>query len=582
MPLTTGSKLGPYEIVAPIGAGGMGEVYRAKDTRLERTVAIKVLPAHFSENAQMKQRFEREARTISSLSHPNICSIYDVGHHNGIDFLVMEYLEGQSLATRLDKGPIPVEQVLRLGIQIAEALDKAHRQGIVHRDLKPGNVMLTKSGAKLLDFGLAKYQLKETSPAASDLETRDRPLTEEGTILGTVQYMAPEQLEGKEADSRTDIFALGTLLHEMITGQRAFKGTSKAALISSILSTEPPSVSSLQPLAPAALDHVIRKCLAKDPDERWQNAHDVASELKWIAETSQSTPTTVAGKVVRRRNWERIGWAITTLLLLTAAILFYTTRAPKDKSLVRLSIVPEGETRISGQLAISPNGRSVAFVAKTLTGETTLWVRSTDWANAKKLPGTSNSIYPFWAPDNRYIGFFADGKLKKIDMLEGPPQTICEAPVGRGGSWNKDGVIIFSPNFTATTLYRVSAAGGGKPEPLFPEVHDRTTIHPQFLPDGNHFLVQVGGSLDIRGIYTGSLDSQKIKRVMANAARAEIVEPGWFLFVRENNLMASPFDLKKMETTGDSYPIVEKVSFDALITRSLFPEMASLPIRMWI
>jgi len=562
MPLTTGSKLGPYEIIAPIGAGGMGEVYRAKDTRLDRIVAIKVLPSHLSENPQMKQRFEREARTISSLSHPNICSLYDVGHHNGTDFLVMEFLEGQSLANRLDKGPLPVDQVLKYGIQIAEALDKAHRQGVVHRDLKPANIMLTKSGAKLLDFGLAKYQLKAATPTASHLETRDKPLTEEGTILGTVQYMAPEQLEGKESDPRTDIFAFGEVLYEMITGQRAFKGTSKAALISSILSTDPPTVSSVQSLAPAALDHVIRKCLAKDPEERWQNAHDVASELKWIADTSQSTPTAVAGKVVRRKNWERIAWVVTTLLLLGAAILFYTTRAPKDKSLLRLSLVPEGETRITGQLAISPNGRSVTFVAKTLNGETALWVRSTDWAKAKQLPGTRDATYPFWAPDSRYIGFFADGKLKKIDMQEGPPQTVCDAPVGRGGSWNKDGVIIFSPNFTATSIYRVSAAGGGTPVPVFPEVPDRTTIHPQFLPDGNHFLVQIGGSLDTRGIYIGSLDSKNLKRISKNTGRAEIIEPGWFLAVNEKNLMVSSFDFKKLEVTGDAHPIVENVSFD--------------------
>ncbi len=562
MILTSGSKLGPYEIIAPVGAGGMGEVYRAKDTRLDRIVAIKVLPSHFSENPQMKQRFEREARTISSLTHPNICALYDVGHHNGTDFLVMEFLEGQSLSNRLEKGPLAVEQVLKYGVQIAEALDRAHRQGVIHRDLKPANIILTKSGAKLLDFGLAKYQLKEKAPAASHLETREKPLTEEGTILGTVQYMAPEQLEGKEADQRTDIFAFGEVLYEMITGKRAFTGSSKAALISSILSKDPPSVSSVQSLVPAALDHVIRKCLAKDPEERWQNAQDIASELKWISETSQSTQTAVAGKVVRPRNWERIGWIAATLILLAVAVLFYTTRAPKDKSLVRLSIVPEGETRISGQLSISPNGKSVAFVAKTLTGETALWVRSTDWANAKKLPGTSNAIYPFWAPDNRYIGFFADGKLKKIDMQEGPPQTICEAPVGRGGSWNKDGVIIFSPNFTATTLLRVRATGSGNPVSVFPEVPDRTTIHPQFLPDGNHFLVQVGGSLESRGIYIGSLDSKNINQVLNNTGRAEIIEPGWMLFVRENNLMVSPFDLEKLEMTGEAFPIVENISFD--------------------
>jgi Tol biopolymer transport system component len=395
----------------------------------------------------------------------------------------------------------------------------------------------------------------------SRLETRDRPLTEEGTILGTVQYMAPEQLEGKESDPRTDIFALGEVLFEMITGQRCFKGTSKAALISSILSTEPPSISTVQPLSPTALDHVIKKCLAKDPEERWQNAHDVASELRWIAETSQSTPTAVATKVVRHRNWERIAWAVATFVLLTAAILFYVTRQPKDLSLLRLSIVPEGETRITGQLALSPNGKSMAFVAKTLSGETNLWVRSTGWANAKRLPGSGNATYPFWAPDNQEIGFFADGKMKKINMDEGPPQTICDAPVGRGGSWNNDNVIIFSPNFTASSIYKVSAAGG-KPEPVFPESPDRTAIHPQFLPDQKHFLFQTGGDVERRGVYLGSLDSHDTKRILQNAAHTEIVDPGWILFVRENNLMAAHFDLKKLEITGEPRPIVENISFD--------------------
>ena len=274
-------------------------------------------------------------------------------------------------------------------------LEKAHRQGIVHRDLKPANIMLTKSGAKLLDFGLAKSSFKETALNASHLETAEKPLTEEGTILGTVQYMAPEQLEGRESDGRTDIFALGQVLYEMITGQRTFKGTSRAAIISAILSSEPQPIAHVQPLTPPALEHLIRKSLAKDPEERWQSAHDIASELKWIAESSQSSPQAVAEKVGSRKNRERIAWALATLILMSAAAFFFFTREPRDVSLMRLSIVPEGETRITGQLALSPDGRSVAFVAKTLSGETSLWVRSTSWSNARKLPGTSNAVYPF-------------------------------------------------------------------------------------------------------------------------------------------------------------------------------------------
>ena len=537
-------------------------MYRAKDSRLDRIVAIKVLPTHLSANTQLKQRLEREARTISSLSHPNICALFDVGHHEGRDYLVMEYLEGQSLGHRLNKGPLPMDQVLKYGMQIADALDKAHRQGVIHRDLKPGNIMLTKSGAKLLDFGLAKFTKKDSDTASSNLETREDPLTEEGIVLGTVQYMAPEQLEGNEADPRTDIFALGEILYEMVTGKRTFTGNSKAALITAILSTEPLPISNIQPLVPGALDHVVRKCLAKDRDERWQNAHDVASELKWIAETSHSTQTAVAGKVVRRKNWERIAWIAITAILLGAAILFYTRSNVKDTSMLRLSMVPEGETRIMGHLAISPNGHNVAFVAKTLTGETALWVRSIDSTTAKKLPGTSNSTYPFWSPDNRHIGFFADGNLKKIDMQEGPPQTICDAPVGRGASWNKDGVIIFAPNFTAKSIYRVSASGG-TPEAIFPELEDRTTIHPSFLPDGKHFLIQAGGSVGERGTYIGSLDSKEIKLLDATGiTRAEIIEPGWFLYVKENNLMVRQFDLEKLEPSGDAIPIVPNISFD--------------------
>jgi Tol biopolymer transport system component len=414
----------------------------------------------------------------------------------------------------------------------------------------------------LLDFGLAKYQEAKAFPDGSHLETRDRPLTEEGTILGTVQYMAPEQLEGKESDARTDIFALGEILYEMITGRRTFQGQSKAALISSILSSEPTAISTIQPLAPAALDHLVKKCLAKDPDERWQNAHDVASELKWISESSQSSPTVPAGKVVRRKNWERITWAVLAMILLGLTIFLYTTREPKDTSLMRLSLVPEGETRITGQLAISPDGKKVAFVAKTIDGETSLWVRSMDWLNAKELPGTSDAIYPFWAPDSRYIGFFADGKLKKIDMGEGPPQTLCEAPVGRGGSWNKDGIIIFSPNFTAQSILKVPA-GGGACEPVFPGESNTTVVDPYFLPDGNHFLFRLGGSSQKKGLYVGSLNSAGLKKILdGDISRVEVADTGWILFVKENNLMASRFDLKTFEVAGNAQPIVQNISFD--------------------
>jgi len=283
MSLLPSSRLGPYEIVSAIGAGGLGEVYRARDTRLDRTVAIKILPTHLSSNTQARERFDREAKAISSLSHPHICPLYDVGHQDGIDFLVMEYLEGDTLSQRLKKGPLPPDQILQYAIQITDALDTAHRHGVIHRDLKPGNIMLTKTGAKLLDFGLAKVQASEAAAGMTQLPTQTTPLTAEGTILGTMQYMAPEQLEGKEADARTDIFALGAVLYEMATGRRAFEGKSRASLIAAILERNPPPVSTVQPLTSPALDHVVRTCLAKDPDARWQIAHDILIELKWIA-----------------------------------------------------------------------------------------------------------------------------------------------------------------------------------------------------------------------------------------------------------------------------------------------------------
>ena len=385
MPLNSGTRLGPYEIISAIGAGGMGEVYRAKDTRLDRIVAIKVLPSHLSGNPQLKQRFEREARAISSITHPNICALYDIGQQNGTTFLVMEFLEGESLAKRLDKGALPTESVLKYGIQVAEALDRAHRQGIVHRDLKPGNIMITKSGAKLLDFGLAKYEIKTESGVESVLETRDRPLTEEGVVLGTVQYMAPEQIEGKESDPRTDIFALGEVIYEMSTGQRTFKGNSKAQLMASIMTSDPQPISTVQPLAPPALDHVIKKCLAKDPEDRWQNARDVASELRWISEqTSQSKM--VSTPIHRQRKvWPVASNAFLLLLAALSTFLFFT-REPKKHEVLKVSIMPAENTKITGQLAISPDGKKIVYVAKTIEGETALWLRYVNSLDSKRLP----------------------------------------------------------------------------------------------------------------------------------------------------------------------------------------------------
>src|SRR5467141_2475537 len=286
MSLPSGTRLGPYEIVAPLGAGGMGEVYRARDTRLDRTVAVKILPSHLSNDPTLRQRFEQEAKAISSLNHPHICALYDVGHQDGTEFLIMEYLEGETLAKLLEKGPVPLAQVLKYGVEIADALDKAHRQGIVHRDLKPGNIMITKSGAKLLDFGLAKAAVPLTTGATLTAgATRTTPVTQQGTIVGTFQYMSPEQIEGKELDGRSDIFSFGAVLYEMVTGRRAFQGKSQLSVASAILEKEPAPISSVKPMTPPALERCIKRCLAKDPEERWQTARDHALELKWIGQS---------------------------------------------------------------------------------------------------------------------------------------------------------------------------------------------------------------------------------------------------------------------------------------------------------
>src|SRR5262249_1011325 len=436
-----------------VGAGGMGEVYRAKDTRLDRTVAVKVLPAHLSRSDEVRQRFEREAKTISSLSHPNICSLYDVGNQDGTEYLVMEFLEGETLTDRLGRGPLPPEQVLRYGIEIASALDKAHKQGIVHRDLKPGNIMLTKSGVKLVDFGLAK--LAAPNPAANSsvsiLQTEiGSNLTQEGTILGTFQYMAPEQLEGREADTRSDIFAFGAVLYEMATGQKAFAGKSQASLIASILSTDPPPISTIVPMAPPALDRVVKTCLAKEPDDRWQTAHDVMLQLKWIAEGGSlagGRAPCVSGARARGRR----AWAVAAVLALaTIALAAIQFARPRPASrIVRSSLLAPEKTSYhfvsdaAGPPALSPDGTQIAFAARDAAGKGLLWVRALDNAAARALPGTEGASYPFWSPDGRHIGFFAGSKLKKTEAAGGPVLSLCDAGDGRGGTWSRDGVILF-------------------------------------------------------------------------------------------------------------------------------------------
>jgi serine/threonine protein kinase/Tol biopolymer transport system component len=572
--LSAGSRLGPYEIVAPLGAGGMGEVYRAKDTRLDREVAVKVLPEGFASNEQFRARFEREAKSISSLNHPNICTLHDVGRQDGMMFLVMERMEGESLADRLAKGPLPLDQVLRYGAEIASGLDAAHRRGIIHRDLKPGNVMLTRSGAKLLDFGLAKTGSEAPPPidGLTSLPTEQRPLTQEGTILGTFQYMSPEQLEGEETDARTDLFALGAVLYEMATGKRAFQGKNKTSLIAAIVSSQPPPISSVQPVSPPALDHVVRKCLEKDPEDRWQSAHDVATQLRWISEVASQAAVASPG-TLKRKTREKLAWTLAGVA--TAAViaaLALQLRQPEHQSrpVVAAILAPEKlafllRAGYAGTLTISPDGKFVTFLAQSEDGKRALYVREVETGEARPLPGSEGASYPFWSPDSRFVAFFADGKLMKADILGGPPLALCDVSLNpRRGSWNRDDVIIFSPGSLAP-IHRISASGG-KPEAVTKLDSDKAeTTHrwASFLPDGRHFLYMAGTHMagagsEANALCVGDLESGKSKVLFHASTNVEFAD-GRLLYVRDGILLAQPFDPVKLEVSGNPVPVAEKV-----------------------
>jgi len=581
MPLTSGTKLGPYEIQSPLGAGGMGEVYRARDTRLDRTVAIKILPSHLSENAEAKQRFDREARTISSLNHPNICTLYDVGHQDGIDFLVMEYLEGETLADRLRRGPLALEQVLKYGIEICEGLEKAHRSGVVHRDLKPGNVMLTKTGAKLMDFGLAKAAV--VSPASSSSLTvtlstpaGSHPLTAQGAVVGTFQYMAPEQVEGKEADARSDIFALGAVLYEMATGKRAFEGKTAASVMAAVLERDPAPISSVQPLAPAGLERLVKICLAKDPDERWQTAHDVKLQLKQIAESGSQTGTQVVPAAPQRKRSSLWPWAVAAALALVSVamfLLYFTAR--KELPVLRVSISPPENSHFnisgdnSGPAAISPDGRYVVFAA-SVANTSQLYLRALDDATSRPLPGTEGGLFPFWSPDSRFVAFFTNEKLKRVDISGGSAVSLCDASIPRGGSWGKDGTIIAALTYNAG-IFHVPASGG-TPAPITQVDYTTYSSHrwPIFLPDGKHFLYLAVNHDAPTGpntaIFFASLDGKE-NRLLFGSLSSVVYAAGHLLFMRENSLMAQPFDPGAGKFTGEPKTLHENVQYDTAIWR---------------
>ena len=588
MALTPGMRLGPYEIVGALGAGGMGEIYRARDTRLDRTVAVKVLSDALASDPQLRDRFEREARAISALNHPHICALYDVGEAPAdaaaggqpTQFLVLEYLEGQTLAQKLTAGPLGLAEALRYATEIADALDKAHRAGIVHRDLKPANVMITKAGAKLLDFGLAKSAAPVVATSGlSMLPTTPPALTQQGTILGTFQYMAPEQIEGLEADARTDIFAFGALLFEMLTGRPAFEGRTRAALLGSILKDEPPRVSSVASGTPAPLDRVITTCLAKDPDDRYQTARDLLRDLRWATSPEAVTPQVVALPPASTRS-VRGPWlvaAIATAGLVAASVVAvqHFREQPMSHRSVQFAIpVPDqhafggplgGGSGLATQLAVSPDGQQVVFVTRK-DSEYQLWLRSLDSGSARPLPGTEGASFPFWSPDSRSVGFFANGKLKKMPITASTALALCDATQGgRGGTWSPDGTtIVFAPSANGP-LQRVSSAGGASTTISALDSGYGETNHrfPHFLPDGLHYLfTAVTGPANAAPrpsvIKIGSIGSDQSTALIESESSA-VYAAGHLFFQRDRALMAQPFDAVSAALRGEPFPVVERI-----------------------
>ncbi|HUK64974.1 MAG TPA: protein kinase, partial [Dongiaceae bacterium] len=578
MSVASGTRLGPYEVVAPLGAGGMGEVYRARDTRLGRDVAIKVLPGRLSSSPEGRARFEREARTVSSLNHPHICTLHDVGREGDTDYLVMELVDGETLAQRLARGPLPAADVLRLGAQIADALERAHRAGVVHRDLKPGNVMLTKTGAKLMDFGLARSAgpaggseasaaaLTQSPTMATPLTT---PLTAEGTIVGTFQYMAPEQLEGKEADARSDLWALGCVLYEMATGKRAFEGATQASLISAIMRDQPRAMSELAPLSPPGLERLVRQCLAKEPDDRWQSAGDVRRELEWIAAgTSAAAMPAVAGARRRRMPVAALGIGAGAVIAIAALVFALGSRGPRGAGgLARFMIPSPAGTTLTepAETELSPDGRTIVFTASDSGGTSRLYLRTLENPAPRVIPGTERASLPFWSPDGRQIGYFAGGRLRRVSLDGSPPVDLCDAPDPRGGAWSKNGVIVFAPN-NLGPLMRV-AAGGGAPTPvttLDSTRHERGHRYPQFLPDGRHFLYVSIGTGAEAPTYRTDLGGARPVEVCRGATMGRYAAPGYLLYLdgdvnaAHRRLLARRFDGKR--ASGDALVVMNDVN----------------------
>jgi Tol biopolymer transport system component len=566
--MIAGTQIGPYEVLAPLGAGGMGEVWRARDTRLNREVAIKFLPATLANDAERLRRFEQEARATSALNHPNILTVYDIGEHQGSPYIVAELLEGEELRDQLQRGAIALRKTIEYATQIANGLAAAHAKTIIHRDLKPENIFITTDGrAKILDFGLAKLRSQAPASASgSDVQTQ-KAITDPGVVMGTVGYMSPEQVRGQDADHRADIFSFGVILHEMLTGRRAFLRETMAETMTAILREEPEEITQINSKAPPQLERIVSRCLEKKPEQRFQSTSDLCFAIEALSAPSTTSGTNEAAieaaaaakRGDRRNRYPWIAAGVLALIALTLGVA-YLRRSGSEERAVRLAFAPPENLAFDNGLydsvIISPDGRTLAFTGRAADGTRQLWTRPVDATEAQPLPGTNDPLTPFWSPDSRSIGFGSQGKLRRIELAGGRPQVLCDAPRLQGGSWSRDGVIVFSPN-TGAGLLQIPAAGGA-PTPVTdpdPGRGENELRDPSFLPDGRHFLYRVLGAGREKRTFAASLDSKEVKQVLADDAPAVYAAPGWLLFVRDGALMAQSFDADSRELKGEAFQI---------------------------
>jgi len=578
MDIGPGTRLGAYEIFSALGAGGMGEVYRAHDTRLKRDVALKILPDRFAADADRLARFRREAEALASLNHPNIAAIYGLEDASSRHALVLELVDGPTLAERIAKGPIALDDIWPLAVQMTEALTAAHEKGIVHRDLKSANIKIARDGrVKILDFGLAKIFAAPPALDVSQSPTMVGTLTgSAGVILGTAAYMSPEQARGQPVDARADVWAFGCVLYEMLTGRPAFTGATITDILSAIVRSEP-EWSALPGETPAAIRRLLRRCLAKDPNQRLHAIADARLEIADALNHADTAPTVEGASSSRRARlpWIIAGTALVAALAMSIAAFraFRALPPPADAPELRLEVnTPPTTDPIS--MAISPDGRRLTFVA-TSDGTPRLWVRPLDTATAQPLPGTDGASYPFWSPDSRSLGFFAGGRLKRIDIGGGQPQILTNAAGGRGGTWSRDDVILFAVGFSNAPLLRVSASGG--PTAPVTRLLPRQTNHrfPQFLPDGRRFLFFSQGSGDTQGVYLGALDSSETTRLASADTAAAYMPPDYVLYMRRGTLLAQRLDLPARALSGDLQTVADPVGWDGAIGLGAFSVSAT-------